>query len=395
MSYLLLAGGLVVVAAGVALLASRLRVDRRGGVRRHGSAMAVVAMALLGLTAVFDHLMIAAGLYRYDPERLLGLHVGLAPIEDFSYPLAAALLLPSLWSLYGRRRRWLTGLRTLLTASRPLSWVNTAFPFAAAYLLGGGRVDATLIIGSLYFLVPYNLAMYGINDVFDHDSDLLNPRKGGAQGALIDRSQHRMVLSAVLVVNAPFIAALLLLGGPPTWAWLAGSLFAVVAYSWPGLRFKERPFLDSLTSGVHFVSPAAYGLVLAGAGFGMVSTALLLAFLLWAMASHAFGAVQDIEPDRAAGIRSIATELGARRTVGLALASWLTAGLALLLAAPWPATMAAALVLPYLWMAAPYRDLADADGALANRGWRHFLWLNYVVGFLVTMLMIWWALAPA
>lgn len=71
--------------------------------------------------------------------------------------------------------------RTLLTASRPLSWINTAYPFAAVYLLTTGRVDVALVVGTLFFLVPYNLAMYGINDVFDYESDLANPRKGGAE----------------------------------------------------------------------------------------------------------------------------------------------------------------------------------------------------------------------
>ena len=65
-------------------------------------------------------------------------------------------------------------LRMLLVSSRPLSWVNTAYPFAAAYLLVEGRIDLTWIIGTLYFLIPYNLAMYGINDVFDYESDLRN-----------------------------------------------------------------------------------------------------------------------------------------------------------------------------------------------------------------------------
>ena len=74
----------------------------------------------------------------------------------------------------------------LVLSSRPLSWINTAFPFAAAYLLTTGRFDATLVIGTIFFLVPYNLAMYGINDVFDYESDLRNPRKGGVEGALLD-----------------------------------------------------------------------------------------------------------------------------------------------------------------------------------------------------------------
>ncbi len=38
--------------------------------------------------------------------------------------------------------------RQLLLASRPLSWINTAFPFAAAYLLTTGHVDATFVVGT-------------------------------------------------------------------------------------------------------------------------------------------------------------------------------------------------------------------------------------------------------
>ena len=36
----------------------------------------------------------------------------------------------------------------VLGSSRPLSWVNTAYPFAAAYLLAGGGVDTVLVLGT-------------------------------------------------------------------------------------------------------------------------------------------------------------------------------------------------------------------------------------------------------
>lgn len=281
-------------------------------------------------------------------------------------------------------------LRQLLLASRPLSWINTAFPFAAAYLLTTGRVDATFVIGTVFFLLPYNLAMYGINDVFDYESDLRNPRKGGAEGALLDRSAHRRTLIAAVVSVAPFVVYLVVVGSPLSWLVLAFSLFAVVAYSVKGLRFKEVPFLDSATSSVHFVSPALYGLVLAGAVFTPALWLVLLAFFLWGVGSHAFGAVQDVVPDREAGIASIATAIGAAATVRLAMAAWALAGVAMLFT-PWPGPLAALLALPYLAAAAPYRSVSDEDAAVANRGWRRFLWINYACGFVVTMLLIWWA----
>lgn len=281
--------------------------------------------------------------------------------------------------------------RRLLLASRPVSWINTAFPFAAAMLLTTGQVDLRLVVGTLFFLVPYNLAMYGINDVFDYASDAQNPRKGGVEGALLPPSTHRATIAWSIGLAAPFVVVLVLLGGPASWAALAVSLFAVVAYSAKGLRFKEVPVLDSITSSTHFVSPAVYGLLLAGAEWTPGLWALLAAFFAWGMASHAFGAVQDVVPDREGGIGSIATALGARTTVRLAIGLWALAG-ALMLTTPWPGPLAALVALPYIWLAAPFWSVTDAGSGAANRGWRRFLWVNYGCGFLITMLCIWWAM---
>ncbi|WP_309137104.1 prenyltransferase [Agrococcus sp. HG114] len=274
-----------------------------------------------------------------------------------------------------------------------MSWINTAFPFAAAMVLTTGDIDARTVVGTLFFLVPYNLAMYGINDVFDYASDAKNPRKGGVEGALLPPSAHRATLAWAVGLAAPFVVALVLLGDPLSWAVLAVSLFAVVAYSAPGLRWKEVPVLDSITSSTHFVSPAVYGLVLAGAEWTPQLVAILVAFFCWGMASHAFGAVQDVVPDREGGIASIATVLGATATVRLAIALWALAGLLMLLA-PWPASLGALVALPYIALAAPFWSVGDARSADANRGWRRFLWVNYACGFLVTMLCIAWAVLP-
>ena len=287
-----------------------------------------------------------------------------------------------------RTAGWQT--RQVLLSSRPLSWINTAFPFAAAYVVTTGRIDALLIVGTVFFLIPYNLLMYGINDVFDYESDLRNPRKGGAEGALLDPRLHRLVLCSGVISAAPFLVALVVLAGwrhPFAWLVLAVSLFAVVAYSVRGLRFKEVPFLDSVTSSTHFVSPAVFGLALVGATVAPSLVALLVAFFFWGMASHAFGAVQDVRPDREAEIGSIATVLGAARTGQVAMALWAVAGLLMLFTA-WPGPLAAVLAVPYIVTAFPWRRVSDEHSAEANRGWKRFLWLNYLSGFVVTMLLI-------
>lgn len=275
----------------------------------------------------------------------------------------------------------------VLLSSRPVSWINTAFPFAAAYLLATREVDLTLILGIVYFLIPYNLAMYGINDVFDYASDLANPRKGGIEGALLAPRLHKPVLWAATLSNVPFLVYLYAVGNPASWLWLTISVFAVIAYSARGLRFKERPFLDSITSSTHFVSPALVGLTLAGAVMDAAVVIVLVAFFLWGMAAHAFGAVQDITPDREAGIGSIATVIGAQRTVRLSLALWAVAGIAMLFT-PWPGPLAAILAVPYLLNVLPWRSVSDADSGRTNIAWRRFMLLNFIAGFLATMIII-------
>jgi 4-hydroxybenzoate polyprenyltransferase len=280
-------------------------------------------------------------------------------------------------------------LRALFVSSRPISWVNTAYPFGAAYLVAHGSHWSlvAMVVGCVYFLVPYNLAMYGINDVFDYESDLRNPRKGGVEGALLDRSVHRATLWAVVVTNIPFLVVLVLLGGPWSWLVLAVSVFAVIAYSAPGFRFKERPFLDSLTSSTHFVSPAIFGLALAQPHWTWQLTAVCVAFFLWGVASHAFGAVQDVVADRAAGIGSVATVIGARATVRLAFFAYILSGV-VLLGSAFPGPIAAVVVVPYALNVLQWWNVSDRDAESANAGWKRFLWINYLAGFLVTLALI-------
>lgn len=57
------------------------------------------------LTMVFDTLMIAADLYVFDPDKILGVYLWGAPLEDFAYAVAACLAMPTLWTLLESRDR--------------------------------------------------------------------------------------------------------------------------------------------------------------------------------------------------------------------------------------------------------------------------------------------------
>lgn len=103
MTYWLLNAVFLIPALAVGILAAA----KVPGPRRKSALAAAgcAAVVVLVLTAVFDNIMIAAGLFSYAPDLISGLSVGLAPLEDFAYPVAAVLLLPALWMLLGERGR--------------------------------------------------------------------------------------------------------------------------------------------------------------------------------------------------------------------------------------------------------------------------------------------------
>ncbi|MFZ1301834.1 MAG: prenyltransferase [Candidatus Microsaccharimonas sp.] len=276
-------------------------------------------------------------------------------------------------------------IKKLALVSRPVSWVNTAYPFAAAFLVSGGQLSPTFFIATFYFLIPYNLLMYGVNDVFDYESDIRNPRKGGIEGMKEQRAFHPTILKAIIISNVPFVVYLLITGTAISNAVLLVLLFFVVAYSVAGLRFKEKPFLDSATSSIHFVGPLVYGL-----SFTQITAEALpivVAFFLWGMASHAFGAVQDIIPDRKGKLSSIATFLGAQKTIIFCSVLYLMASILLLIQG-----MSVAIVglagLIYFVNSIMFINIDDQHSFKANVGWRRFIWLNLFVGFVVTVVLI-------
>ncbi len=284
----------------------------------------------------------------------------------------------------------MSGLRTLVVSSRPLSWVNTAFPFGLTYYLYVAEFDALFVVGTLFFLIPYNVLMYGINDVFDYESDLRNPRKGGVEGALLGPELHRPMVLLSALLPLPFLVPLILWGSLLSTGVLALALFFVVAYSAKNFRFKEIPFVDSVTSSLHFVMPAVFAMAVVGAELTGLSLTLLASFFFWGMASHAFGAVQDVLADREAGVGSIATAIGAKGTVRCAVVLYLVAGL-VVVATPWPLPLIAPVALLYVGALAPWWSVSDEDAWKANRSWKWFLGLNFVAGAVVVLVLFeWW-----
>lgn len=274
-------------------------------------------------------------------------------------------------------------LKLLFTTSRPVSWVNTAYPFGLSYILSGTPINATFIISVLFFLIPYNLLMYGVNDVFDYESDIRNPRKGGIEGAITPKKYHNLILATCFILCAPFLFYMFYSGTLISNLCLVIVLFFVVAYSLKGLRFKEVPMLDSITSSIHFAGPLVYAFVVTGIT-DPNAWMLALAFFFWGMASHAFGAVQDIKPDKKAKISSIATKLGAKYTVRFSVFFYSVA-VVLVLIQRGVLVITGLTLLLYVLNIINYWNCTDSQSDSTNKAWKRFITLNYITGAVVTI----------
>ena len=218
-------------------------------------------------------------------------------------------------------------IRRLFHISRPVLWINTVGPAAVGMWLSGDlwRWEAMPIL--LWLTLPFNLLIYGVNDIFDQETDAKNPRKGTLEGARLRPEEVFPIWFGVLVTNVPSLLyfVFVLPFGATFWMLLYALLF--VGYSVPPARFKARPYLDSLSN-------AAYAFPLVFMPLALSAPVVwpaALGLMAWSAAKHTFDAVQDVDEDRRAGIETTAVRLGPRGVVLWSGFFWFlaTAGFAL------------------------------------------------------------------
>jgi 4-hydroxybenzoate polyprenyltransferase len=199
----------------------------------------------------------------------------------------------------------------LFHIARPVLWINTVGPAAVGMWLSGDLWRWEVMPILLWLTLPFNLLIYGVNDVFDQETDAKNQRKGTLEGARIRPEEVRPIALGVLLTNLPFLIYffLFLPSGAVLWMLLYALLF--IGYSVPPARFKSRPYLDSLSNAAY-----AFPLVFTPlALFAPVVWPATLGLMAWSAAKHTFDAVQDVDEDRRVGIVTTAVRLGPRGVV--------------------------------------------------------------------------------
>ncbi|MGB7209325.1 MAG: prenyltransferase [Pyrinomonadaceae bacterium] len=267
--------------------------------------------------------------------------------------------------------------RFLLKVSRPRFWIYIFGPYIVGLIAGVENKTELLnllyLLFGIYFLYPANLLIYGVNDIYDYETDRLNEKKADYETLVTPERRYGLWL-AIFLANFAFLD-ILLLGSIPVIISGVGFLFFSIFYSAPPVRAKTKPFLDSAFN-VLYILPGVFSYALVTGAFP--PTSLIIAGGLWTAAMHAYSAIPDIEADRAAGLKTIAVVLNPYGT--LAFCATLYAASAIL-SAEYLGFVGIAIGAGYLIMM-----LASVRSAMMGnvfKLYRAFPLINMAAGFLI------------
>ena len=202
-------------------------------------------------------------------------------------------------------------LSRLLTISRPVLWINTIGTTLMGVWLTGSLWNWNALVILVWVTFPFNLLIYGINDIFDQETDNINIRKGGFGGAKIDPKEVPWIAWGVALTNLPFLIYFAFVFPLDANIWMWAYSLTFLFYSAPPARFKGRPFLDSL-SNADYAFPLAF--VPLALGF-TPNWMAVFALMAWSLAKHTYDAIQDIEEDSFVEIKTTAVFLGAKKSL--------------------------------------------------------------------------------
>ncbi|KAF8711785.1 UbiA prenyltransferase family, partial [Rhizoctonia solani] len=240
----------------------------------------------------------------------------------------------------------------LLKSSRPPGWTFGPILYGIGVIYSGIIPNSigTLAISAFQIVTlsfPLCTIVFGINDIHDYKSDLLNPRKSvtSLEGTILPPAHHDFVRKAAIassvgIIMVSMIPSFYITSGTKVEPSLqlnspilstAGLVALGWVYSAPPLRLKEIPIIDSISNGV---------IVWLSCFIGFSSARVLTGNLNWGLADipakgyilglvtasvHALGAAADVEADIAAGQRTIATQIGRRGCALIGTAAYATA----------------------------------------------------------------------
>ena len=188
--------------------------------------------------------------------------------------------------------------------------MNTIGTTVMGMWLAGYLFTPAIIPILIWVTFPFNLLIYGINDIFDQETDNINARKGSYEGAHIYPHEVKPIWIGVIATNVPFLIYFAITLPWQAVAWMVAYSLFFTFYSAPPLRFKARKYLDAF-SNTDYAFPLAF--VPLALGHEPIWLAVI-GLMAWSIAKHAYDAIQDIPQDSDTGIVTTAVHLGPTKT---------------------------------------------------------------------------------
>lgn len=308
-------------------------------------------------------------------------------------------------------------LSRVIRISRPRFWIYELWPYMIGILAAllvikvGVFPDVTMskyiisvvvsnpwvLLFALYFLISANIWIYGINDIYDYETDKLNPKKLEWYEALVLPNEQKSLWKWICWTTIPFI---LLLGIWITLFWFQSifypvswfnlqdpaliSFFWFLFFSWQysayPIRAKAKPIIDMIFSAGHYVMTAVFAWTLI-APISEINRWYVIAGMCWCMAMHLYSAIPDIQADTEAWLSTTAMLTWERG--GLVLCMILYA-LAAVLSFSWIGIISLVLWAVYLIMMirtwVRLRNISQI--------YRYFPWVNMISGMCIFLVLL-------
>jgi len=266
----------------------------------------------------------------------------------------------------------------IIQISRIRFWIYLSGPFLLGIVAGGSiheLFSLKSIVNFLWFLIPANVIIYGMNDLYDADTDAINRKKDSYEGRIhdYDVSTVRVLILSAFISTIPVF----LLGNIRSNFIIALFLLLGICYSVPPIRFKSRAFLDFM-SNVLYVLPG-YAVYFLTGGIS-ISFYILVGTMFWAWGMHLFSAIVDIFPDQKAGLTTSAVLFGKQKSLIITGVFWAIASISALSISP---KLFFGFIYPFIIVAA-YTIRTIKIHTL----YKFFPYINTCIGFLLFLFIL-------
>lgn len=192
-----------------------------------------------------------------------------------------------------------------------MGWVLAPAVFLIGLMYYGGTLTPLSIFQLILLSIPFSLLLYGINGIYDYESDQINPRKQLVAEPALEPQYHRLIKKCAIIVAGVLIISSAMTLNLGNIIGIILLLFFAFQYSAPPLRLKEKPLLDSISNGIiYFLAPFLLGASFVTSILAFPPHVYILTFCV--MGIHSFSTIMDYSADQEVGDRTFAVVLGKR-----------------------------------------------------------------------------------